>query len=174
MPQIHSVLQSPHRIDADFAGESVAFFAEVAQVFGLPPSVGQIYGLLYASHNPLSFTDIFERLEISKGSASQGLQFLRAIGAVHGANEYGDGRREYFEPELSLRQLLGGILRQRIMPLASANEGRMARLRALASSPETPDDFCLERVAQLETWQRSLRTVLPVLTALLGTNKRKK
>ena len=64
-----------------FEGECVAFFAEIVQLFGIPKSVGQIYGLLYASYQPLGFTSIVERLEISKGSASQGLHLLRTLGA---------------------------------------------------------------------------------------------
>ena len=63
----------------------MAFFAEIVQLFGIPKSVGQIYGLLYASPKPLGFTAIVERLEISKGSASQGLQLLRSLGAINEA-----------------------------------------------------------------------------------------
>ena len=63
----------PSSVSADgaFARECAQFFEETVRLFGVPPSVGQIYGLLYASPEPLSFTDIVERLEISKGSASQ-------------------------------------------------------------------------------------------------------
>jgi DNA-binding transcriptional regulator GbsR (MarR family) len=155
----------------------VDFFAEVVQVFGVPPSVGQIYGLLYASPQPLSFSDIVERLEISKGSASQGLQFLRSLGAVATVETdngtQGAGRREYFEPELSLRQLVSGVFRERVAPLAVAGADRIARLRELAEREVEGSEFCLDRVKQLETWRRRLRTILPVLTTLLGPKKKK-
>jgi DNA-binding transcriptional ArsR family regulator len=82
---------------ADFQSECIELFAEVVYALGLPRSVGQIYGLLYASSEPLSFSDIVERLDISKGSASQGLQLLRTLGAINLADakrQAPGGRRE--------------------------------------------------------------------------------
>ena len=61
-------------------------FADIVSALGIPKSIGQIYGLLYASATPLSFSDIVERLEISKGSVSQGLQLLRSLGAINVAD----------------------------------------------------------------------------------------
>ena len=170
----------------EFEAECVAFFVEAVQVFGVPPSVGQIYGLLYASPEPLSFSDIVERLEISKGSASQGLQFLRSVGAVRSveedppsavrppSSETDAKRRDYYEPELSLRQLMSGVLHERVAPLAATAADRVTRLRELAERENGSKDFYLERVRQLETWRRRLKTVLPVLTTLLGPKKKRR
>jgi DNA-binding transcriptional ArsR family regulator len=210
---------------ADFQTECATFFSEVVQVFGVPKSVGQIYGLLYASPEPLSFSDIVERLDISKGSASQGLQLLRSLGAIKVADAKrcpvrgkleavsdkqeagqlnalslkltaGDSaepealrlsrnpshshfhsggeapRRIAYEPELSLRRLVSGVMQERISPLAVAGTNRLGRLRTLAESDGVASDFYLDRVRQLETWRRRLRTVLPVLNALLGPKSR--
>jgi hypothetical protein len=188
---------SPSPSLSPFASACADFFDETGRIFGLPPSVGRIYGLLYGSPKPLSFTDIVERLEISKGSASQGLQFLNSLGAIKLASAPGvpppssDGspsdahshlplhshasasRRVAYEPELSLRRLVSGMLRERIAPMAAAGDDRLARLRELAEQDETADDFCLNRVKQLETWRRRLKTVLPVLSLLLGPKGRK-
>ena len=165
---------------ADFQTECATFFSEVVQVFGVPKSVGQIYGLLYASSEPLSFSDIVERLEISKGSASQGLQLLRSLGAVNVADQSDDrehshshsggeaSRRIAYEPELSLRRLVSGVMQERISPLALAGTDSLGRLRELAETDGAASDFYLDRVRQLETWRRRLRTVLPVLGVLLG------
>jgi hypothetical protein len=164
----------------------VDFFEEVVRGFGLPPSVGEIYGLLYGSPKPLSFTDIVEQLKISKGSASQGLQFLRSLGAINvvGKRPYAlllipnpdvldAPRREYFEPELSLRKLVSGVLQKRVTPLAVAGAGRLARLRELAERGGEESVFFLDRVEQLETWQRRLKTILPMLGVLLGPKAKK-
>jgi HTH-type transcriptional regulator, glycine betaine synthesis regulator len=179
----------------EFERECVAFFAEVVQVFGVPKSLGQIYGVLYASPEPLSFSDIVERLEISKGSASQGLQLLRSLGAVNiaepkpapaaGRPRAGAGpaaaapggggdapRREYYQPELGLRKLVSGVLRERVMPLATAKVDRVSRLRELAEQADG-GEFFRDRVKQLETWRRRIKTVLPVLSALLGPKSKK-
>ena len=158
------------------------FFEDVVQIFGVPKSVGQIYGILYASRVPLCFSDIVERLEISKGSASQGLQLLRSLGAINLAEAsnqstanveswraHTDVRREYFEPELSLRKLVGGILSERVAPLAATGSGRLKRLREFAEKSEEWNDFYLDRAKQLDMWRRRLKTVLPLISAFLGT-----
>lgn len=172
----------------EFERECVDFFAETVQLFGVPKSVGQIYGLLYASPVPLGFSDIVERLEISKGSASQGLQLLRTLGAINAAdsssqpsalgaqlsslNTQPPSRTTYL-PELSLRKLINGVLHERVKPLASVGSDRLAHLRELAERGGEESDFYLDRVDQLETWRRRLKTVLPVLTALLGPKPKK-
>jgi hypothetical protein len=73
-----------------------------------------------------------------------------------------------YEPELSLRRLVSGILSERIAPMAAAGDNRLTRLRKLAELDDTADDFCLDRVRQLDAWRRRLKTVLPMLSLLLG------
>jgi len=81
-------------------------------------------------------------------------------------------RRET-QTELSMRRLASGLLRERIAPMAAAGDDRLAQLRELAEQDRTADDFCLDKVRQLETWRRRLKTVLPVLSTLLGPKRRK-
>ena len=176
----------------------MAFFSEVVQVFGVPKSVGQIYGLLYATPEPLSFSDIVDRLDISKGSASQGLQLLRSLGAVNVAEvkpvgsalaagpspkavampgafsvppNAGDAKRSIriaYEPELSLRKLMGGLLRERLDPLMKERRARMQCLRAAAENAESDAqrEFQLDRLGQLGTWQRQATLIMPVFKKL--------
>jgi DNA-binding transcriptional regulator GbsR (MarR family) len=152
----------------------VAFFAEIVQLFGIPKSVGQIYGLLYASPQSLGFTAIVERLEISKGSASQGLQLLRSLGAINEAEQKdGTARGVAYEAELSLRQLVTGVLQERLAPLASAGAQRLKRLKDLAAQAPENTAFYLDRTKQLENWRKRFTTVTPLLTALLGPSKKK-
>lgn len=157
------------RVSAEFERECVEFFVEVVQVIGVQRSVGQIYGLLFASPDPLSFTDIVARLELSKGSASQGLQFLRSLGAVQNVGTDGD-RRERFKPELGLRRLVGGLLRDKIEPVMDRGGAQLRRLRDAAErSPDSAGvKFSLGRVKQLETWRRQMWLLLPVLKTILG------
>lgn len=60
----------------------VSFFIDAADMLGVPKSVAAIYGICFASPEPLSFSDINERLDISSGSISQGLRVLREVGAL--------------------------------------------------------------------------------------------
>jgi len=169
-----------------FEQECVLFFEEIVQLFGVPKSVGQIYGLLYASPAPLNFSDIVQRLEISKGSASQGLQLLRSLGAIIEVERTSSAslqesqtamhasRGICYEPELSLRQLVTGVLRERIAPLATPSADRLLRLKQFAEQVPEHTKFYLGRARQLETWRKRFTTVLPLLTALLGTKKKSK
>ncbi len=153
------------------------FFADIVQVFGVSKSVGQIYGVLYASPEPLGFSDIVARLEISKGSASQGLQLLRSLGAINETeptDKSSESQRAVrYEPELSLRQLVTGILRERIVPMANTGADRLKRLKALAEQAPKNTKFYLGRAKQLETWRKRFTTVMPLFTALLGPKKKK-
>lgn len=155
----------------EFERECVLFFEEVVQVFGVPKSVGQIYGALYAAPVPLSFSDIVERLDISKGSASQGLQLLRSLGAINEADSKEARNGVGYEPELSLRQLISGVLQERITPVARTGIERLKHLRELAGEAPANAKFYLGRAKQLETWRKRFNAVMPLLIALLGSKK---
>ena len=148
--------------------EAVDLFVGLAQVVGLPKSIGQIYGLLYISTVPLSQDDIAGRLDISKGSASQGLKFLRSTGAVRVCDEHGS-RCDHYEAETGLRALVTGFLKEQIEPHLDRGEDRLARLKRLAATaPASERAHVVQRVKQLETWHRRAGSVLPLLIRLLG------
>lgn len=129
--------------------------------------MGAIYGVLFASPEPLCFAQIVERLDASKGSVSQGLAFLRQSGAVIVVDRPGD-RREFFEPELGLRRLAMGLIQEKIQPLAKDGRAALGRLRAQAgANAGAKKEFQLERIRQLETWHGQLGRVLPVVQAIL-------
>jgi HTH-type transcriptional regulator, glycine betaine synthesis regulator len=158
-----------------FERECIAFFEVIVQIFGVPKSVGQIYGLLYASPYPMGFGGIVERLRISKGSASQGLNLLRSLGAVVEARpKDSETRGAVFEPEMSLRQLVTGVLRERIAPLATPGIARLDRMKICAVQSSEHAEFYLERVHQLETWRKRFTTMLPLLTSVLGPKSENK
>ena len=54
----------------------IDLFLNAANSFGLPKSYGQIYGLLFCRDQSLSMDEVMKLLQISKGSASQGLRAL--------------------------------------------------------------------------------------------------
>jgi len=57
--------------------------------------------------------------------------------------------------------------------LAVAGADRLARLRELAEQDGEGNDFYLDRAKQLNAWRRRLKTVLPMLSMLLGPKGRK-
>ena len=166
-------MTEPHPIqdDADLDGiESgvVGVFSDSARILGLPPSVGSIYGVFFASSEPLCLDDVVERLGISKGSASQGLRQLREFGALR-AVTHGNGRREYFGPNTELKKLVGGFLRSQLLPQIEAGVAESNRLaeRASAAGLSERAHALRRRLEKLKTWQRRGLQVLSLMERFL-------
>jgi DNA-binding transcriptional regulator GbsR (MarR family) len=151
--------------------EIIAIFVQMTQALGAPRSLGEIYGLLFATPQPLAFQDIVERLEMSKGSVSQGLRSLRAIGAIKPVVVAGD-RREFFEPVVELRLLVTSFLRERINPQIEAWGARAKGLKPAHFNVETFSETDREtldsRLSKLKTWRKRAGVVLPMISKLLG------
>jgi len=149
--------------------EVIAFFVEISRALGQPPSYAQIYGLLFISPQPLTMADIYERLEISKGSASMGLKFLREVGAVR-ALENTDSRSTYYEAVAELRKLAGRFLRDQIAPPLAGSEERLSRVeQQLGDLPPTQRAHAKSRVIMLKSWNSNSRKILPLIVKLLGS-----
>lgn len=147
----------------------VDFFVDGVRVLGLPRSIGEIYGLLFISPEPLALDDLVLRLGISKGSASQGLRALKGLGAVREA-AVGDERRTYFEPAVELKRLVGGFIREQIRPHLASGKVKIGHLGEAVRVEVDParKRFLTERLERIEQWMRSGGRVLPVLQKLLG------
>lgn len=158
----------PHELEP-LERQVVNVFVDGVRVLGLPRSIGEIYGLLFISETALSLDDLVQRLQISKGSASQGLRMLKSLGAVR---EVGNGseRRTYYEPAIELKRLVGGFIREQIRPHLESGKTKINKLAATASDLDDPErrKFLSGRIERLETWMRSSGRVLPVLQKLLG------
>jgi DNA-binding transcriptional regulator GbsR (MarR family) len=111
-----SLAESLHPVEDGF----VRFFVHLAITVGLPRSVGEIFGLLFASTAPVSFDEVVARLGISKGSASQGLRLLTQIGAVSQVYVHGD-RRTFYLAETRMRQLFSKALQESLRPHLEGN-----------------------------------------------------
>jgi DNA-binding transcriptional regulator GbsR (MarR family) len=147
----------------------VDFFVDGVRVLGLPRSIGEIYGLLFISQEPLSMDDLVLRLGISKGSASQGLRALKGLGAVREVS-VGEERRTYFEPAVELKRLVGGFIREQIRPHLISGKVKIGRLAAAVDAESDPGrkQFLTERLTRIDRWMRSGGRVLPVLQKLFG------
>lgn len=213
--------------------ELITIFTDLSAALGLPRSLGQIYGLAFASLEPICFDDVVSKLHLSKGSASQGIRVLRELGALRPASEdsrgadagkgkevrakgadaddsmplaasllpaasaTGSARRDYLVPEVSVRALLGAVMRQRVQPPLASGAERLARLKAIlpegqnggkgngvrgkrggndSSLPPYPLPLAADlrtahlraRIQSLESWHKKARGVLPFLLKLAG------
>lgn len=141
----------------------IDLFVSGALLVGLPKSVGQIYGYLYSAEDPVPMDQIIEELGISKGSASQGLKFLRQLGAVKVQFILGD-RRDHFIAEVKSKKLMGGFIREKLSPALEDGVDRIAHIRTLLTEDGRMEETVYKaQVVKLETWQKKLNLALPIL-----------
>lgn len=143
-------------------------FVSGAQLIGFPKSIGQIYGLLFCADGPIPMDAFVDRLGLSKGSVSQGLSLLRQLGAVKIQFVAGD-RRDHYVPEVKLRRLFAGFLREKVDPHLESGVSRLSHLNELIDTVEgDQQEHAKERVRLLEAWHKQTRRLLPLLRAVIG------
>jgi HTH-type transcriptional regulator, glycine betaine synthesis regulator len=152
----------------ELESEVMEFFVRAAQLLGQPRSIGEIYGLLYLSMDPLSMEQIVQRLEISTGSVSQGLKQLRAFRAVRTTYVPGQ-RRDFFVAEQELRKVISGFVQEEIKPHLDSGRERLDRMAdALADLPPGAEKEHLEkRVQKLEKLHSLSAKLLPMALRFL-------
>ncbi|MDQ8195225.1 hypothetical protein QEH59_12370 [Coraliomargarita sp. SDUM461004] len=144
-------------------------FVRAAGLIGLPRSIGEIYGLLFCAKTALSFDELVERLQISKGSVSQGLKVLRQLGAVK-LHYVPGSRRDHYLPELSMKRLVRGFIKDQFEPHLSSGSQRLQGLDALIQAEPDAElrTHAMGRLNTLLTWQQRTRKLIPVVMAVLG------
>lgn len=166
---MHLASGIPHTISSDSGDlpeveiEVIEIFVRLGRLLGAPKSVGQIFGLLFVSPEPLALDDVIRRLAISKGSASQGLKLLRSLGAIR-PRSVPEDRREHFVAETELRHLLSGLLREQVAPHLESGEERLIGIsRRLSAAPTADGSQLKHRVEKLKNWHQQARQLLPLV-----------
>lgn len=146
----------------------IELFVSAADVLGFARSLGEVYGLAYISPQPIHLAEVCERLSMSKGSASQGLRTLRDLGALKPVYVAGD-RRDFFQPEIKIRVLVGRLLAERLRPHLERSSGTLGQLEIEATAKGSPElqKFRRERLQMLGAWQKRISTFLPLLQRIL-------
>ena len=148
--------------------EVIQLFVQFSRALGQPRSIAEISGLLFVSHAPLSLYDLVERLRLSRGSASQGLKYLRELGAVR-AVDMPASRRVHYEAVAELRNLAGSFLHQQLDLYLSDSGARLERIaRHSQGLTGAARKHALARVKLLQSWEANGRQVLPYLLKMLG------
>lgn len=133
----------------------------------MPKSLAAIYGIVFASPTPLSFADIGDRLDLSKGSVSQGLRALREVGAIQEVSKPEDPA-ELFTPDLELRRLIGRYLSGRLDPQLKNGRDRLGTLEVRVSQLPAADRRLLgSRLKKLQSWHTRTRALLPLIKTFL-------
>jgi DNA-binding transcriptional regulator GbsR (MarR family) len=147
-------------------------FVRAAGLIGLPRSIGEIYGLLFCAKESLTFDELVSRLRISKGSVSQGLKLLRQLGAVK-LHYVPGSRRDHYQPELSMKRLVRGFIKDQFEPHLVSGSQRLQGLRDLIEDEPDPllQAHAKKRLDTLMSWQQRMRKLMPIVMAVLGGSK---
>jgi HTH-type transcriptional regulator, glycine betaine synthesis regulator len=145
----------------------VTFFLESAALLGVPKSVASIYGICFASPEPLTFTEVKERLNISSGSISQGLRVLREVGALKIVRQEPD-RQERFAPDMELRRLVKHFIEHRLQTQLASGENRLKAIARIVPRDDSGVNPVLKgRLSALQGWHDKTRAVLPLAKTFL-------
>ena len=153
---------------SDLEVQVIDLFVRGVKILGLPKSVGEIYGLLYISPQPLALDSLVGRLKMSKGSASQGLKFLRNLGAVKPVYVAGD-RRDHYEAQTELKKLVAGFVKGELEPHLDSGSERLEVLSERVAGDESENaDFYRTRVDKLRIWQARGSEMMKLAEELLS------
>lgn len=152
----------------ELEAETVAMFVRLVQVLGLPKSIGQIYGLVYISPEPVSMDDITSRLGISLGSASQGLRQLRALKAIRVAYIPGQ-RKDHYLPETEFRKLISNFIDDQLRPHNEVGQQAIDHMEELSSkAPAEHAEHYRARIDKLRRLHNIAGRVTPAIAKFIN------
>ena len=135
-------------------------------ILGLPKSVGLIYGAVFVSARPIEAGDICQKLKISRGSVSQGLKFLRELGAIRVEGDNGN-RAEHFVVEDHLRKAVETFVTKKIGPAFEELGEEVVRLEK-DPNLNLPEEL-REKLETIRRWHSHGQLLLPLVTGFLRT-----
>ena len=146
----------------------------IAEFWGFTRTMGRTFGLLYLSPEPLSQTEIQERLDISAGSASMTLAALGRWGVVHRVWVRGR-RREHYQAETDFWKMISGVLNERerreiaaaIAVVEKAQAGARQAEASARGKTKVEASFVVERLRRLDDICRLGQTMLDMLLGQL-------
>jgi DNA-binding transcriptional regulator GbsR (MarR family) len=151
----------------EFEAAVIDYFVAAAEMLGAPKSLAAIYGILFASPEPLTFAEISDRLDLSAGSISTGLRTLRDIGAIKEVSAPTD-RAELFQPDTEMRQIVTHFLESRVEAhLRGANERFASFDESLPHFAPSEQKILRQRIKKLKGWHVKAKALLPLARGFL-------
>ena len=139
---------------------------KLCSILGLPKSIGLIYGAVFVSAKPVEAGQICRKLKISRGSVSQGLRFLKELGAIRSEGLNGN-RAEHFVAEDHLRKAVERFVSKKIGPAFEELGEEVERLEKAPDQP-LPEDL-KEKLETIRRWHSHGKLLLPLVTGFLKT-----
>jgi len=152
--------------------ELVDLAGQLAEMFSFNRSIGQIFGCLYVSPEPLALEEIAQRCQMSKGNASIHLRTLHGWGAVHRTSPLGT-RKDYYRAEddlidLATRRLQEGA-KKRMVFLRHSLE--MLKAKHPSVEDRTQREHWAKRLQQIDKIVSQAEKAYPLLMKYLELRK---
>ncbi|PSL40841.1 DNA-binding transcriptional regulator GbsR (MarR family) [Salsuginibacillus halophilus] len=116
---------------------SISAIAQTMVIYGVTPSVGRIYGVLYFAEEPMSLDEIKDEVAMSKGSVSNGIRELLETEMVIKVWKKGDRKDHYIAEKDFFRNFFSFFVKNLRMErnlIAKANEQAKPLLREVQES----------------------------------------
>lgn len=166
-PLVHAPANGRSPALSELEIEAIDLFISLIRLLGMPKSVGELYGLLFVSPVALPMDTLMERLNMSKGSASQGLKLLRSFGAVKTVYAPAD-RRDHYVAEMDLSRFATNFIKGELQPHLDSGVRRLDRMEELVTKFAAQDRETAEsRLARLRHWHEKGQAMLPWLLKFL-------
>lgn len=152
---------------------------QLADYFGFSKVMGQLYGTLLLSAEPLSLDDMMARLGISKASVSTNMRSLEHMGMVRQVwVRGGTGRRKYFQAETDFWQIFTNVVSGREMrdvdrALSVMEENRERISNTIAELPQDQQMLArlyLDRIAQMQALFRFAQLIINSLLSQVSSS----
>jgi len=168
----------PDNKDLDAVHESMLDgLSQLADYFGFSKVMGQLYGVLLLSGEPMSLDELLERLDISKASVSMNMRTLEQLGMVRQVWHRGKSdRRKYYEAETDLLQIVTNIISRREMRdvdralnvLQNNIETLHAAQNKLSPEDQATASLYIDRITRIHALFRFAQLVMTSILARLG------
>ncbi len=151
---------------------------QLSDYFGFNKVMGQLYGAVLLSPEPLCLDDLMEQLSISKASVSMNMRTLEHLGMVRQVwVRGGSGRRKYYEAETDFWQIISNIISAREMrDLERALTIMQDDLDHLSGDMAQMNDdekalaqLYVERIGQIKTLFQFAQTMITTILARVSS-----
>jgi len=180
MPEVGPITNGVQSPDANLHAVQESMLdglGQLAAYFGFSKVMGQLYGALLLSGDPLSLDDLVVLLDISKASVSMNLRTLEHMGMVRQVWVRGQsGRRKFYEAETDFWQIISNILAGREMrdldrALTIMDDNTVRLEKAMSDMSEDDKklaELYLERMAQMQGLFRFAQSMITNILARAG------
>jgi DNA-binding transcriptional regulator GbsR (MarR family) len=147
---------------------------QLAAYFGFSKVMGQLYGALLMSAEPLSLDDLVDLLDISKASVSTNLRTLEHMGMVRQVwVRGGGGRRKFYEAETDFWQIISNVLSGREMrdvdrALTVMNENTERLSKAMPTMSDDDQKLAALYLERIEKMQSLFRFAQLIIASILS------